>query len=304
MDELNKTQLILLVLFVSFVTSIATGITTVTLLEEAPLSVTQPINRIVRETVKVVVPDKSSSKTVTQTIVVKEEDFVVEAVEKNSPNTIKVGYVPKKGIAFDFLGVGSAGDGAVEYAGSGFVLREDGTALLPDSLFDDSRSLVAQSLSGETSFEIELLRRNAKTGLALVLIKPVPVSPAIEGKPVETPVTPFVSIVFADSLKVKIGQTAIALGADEGLRLLLGVVSRLAPGGEQASVGDVYTTIDTDARFSGGPLLNTNAEVIGINIVTAGGERFTIPAQTIQAILAEYDAEKAQGETAKEQKPL
>ena len=58
--DLNKSQLILLVILLSFITSIATGITTVTLLEKAPQSVTVPINRIVRETVEKIVPDESS----------------------------------------------------------------------------------------------------------------------------------------------------------------------------------------------------------------------------------------------------
>ena len=54
--DLNKPQLILLAILLSFVTSIATGITTVTLMEQAPTSVTVPINRIIRETVEKVVP--------------------------------------------------------------------------------------------------------------------------------------------------------------------------------------------------------------------------------------------------------
>ncbi len=54
--ELNRTQMIMLALLLSFVTSIATGITTVTLMQQAPSSVTVPITRIVRETVEKVVP--------------------------------------------------------------------------------------------------------------------------------------------------------------------------------------------------------------------------------------------------------
>lgn len=53
--ELNKAQLILLAILLSFVTSIATGITTVTLMERAPQSVTVPINRIVQKTVEKIV---------------------------------------------------------------------------------------------------------------------------------------------------------------------------------------------------------------------------------------------------------
>jgi len=58
--DLNKSQLILLAILLSFITSIATGITTVTLLEKAPQSVTVPINRIVRQTVEKIAPDESS----------------------------------------------------------------------------------------------------------------------------------------------------------------------------------------------------------------------------------------------------
>ncbi len=54
--ELNKSQLILLALLLSFVTSIATGITTVTLMDQAPKSFTVPITRIIKETVEKVVP--------------------------------------------------------------------------------------------------------------------------------------------------------------------------------------------------------------------------------------------------------
>ncbi len=54
--DLNKSQLILLAILLSFVTSIATGITTVTLMEEAPKTITIPINRVVRETVEKIVP--------------------------------------------------------------------------------------------------------------------------------------------------------------------------------------------------------------------------------------------------------
>src|SRR5258706_7203450 len=54
--DLNKTQLVLVAVLLSFVTSIATGITTVTLMQQAPPSFTAPVTRIVRETVEKIVP--------------------------------------------------------------------------------------------------------------------------------------------------------------------------------------------------------------------------------------------------------
>lgn len=61
LKDLNKSQLILLAILLSFVTSIATGITTVTLMEEAPKTITIPINRVVRETVEKIVPADSGN---------------------------------------------------------------------------------------------------------------------------------------------------------------------------------------------------------------------------------------------------
>jgi hypothetical protein len=63
LNDLNKSQLILLAILLSFVTSIATGITTVTLMQQAPASITVPINRVVKETVEKIVPAESGPST-------------------------------------------------------------------------------------------------------------------------------------------------------------------------------------------------------------------------------------------------
>jgi len=64
--ELNKTQLILLSLLITFVVSIATGIVTVSLMQKAPKSVPQTINNVIQRTIEKVttvqVPSADSSK--------------------------------------------------------------------------------------------------------------------------------------------------------------------------------------------------------------------------------------------------
>ncbi len=65
MKELNKSQLILLALLISFVTSIATGISTVTLMQQAPPSITTPIQKIIRQTVEKIVPSDTKGDALT-----------------------------------------------------------------------------------------------------------------------------------------------------------------------------------------------------------------------------------------------
>ncbi len=62
-NDLNKSQLILLAILLSFVISIATGITTVTLMQQAPPSVTVPISKVVRETVEKITPVENENNT-------------------------------------------------------------------------------------------------------------------------------------------------------------------------------------------------------------------------------------------------
>src|SRR3989344_6281491 len=93
LEHLNRAQIILLTLLVSFVTSIATGIVTVTLLDQAPKGVTQTINRIVERTVERVVPEVSTSQVATvkeTTIVVKEEDLITDSIAKNQGTLVRI----------------------------------------------------------------------------------------------------------------------------------------------------------------------------------------------------------------------
>ena len=90
-DELNKHQLVLLTLLVSFVTSIATGIITYTLLQEAPVEVTQTINRVVERTIEKVTPSEGEPGTVVKEIqVVNEEDLVLESIDKIGKSVVRI----------------------------------------------------------------------------------------------------------------------------------------------------------------------------------------------------------------------
>lgn len=86
LKDLNKSQLILLALLLSFVTSIATGITTVTLMEKAPQSVAVPINRVVRETIEKIVP----AEVVDTNALTADQQKLLEDLKAIKPLTVSV----------------------------------------------------------------------------------------------------------------------------------------------------------------------------------------------------------------------
>lgn len=85
-DDLSKSQLLLLTLLVNFVMSIATGIVTVSLLDVAPATITQTVNRIVEHTVETVVPATQTAGAGNATP--SEEDLLISAISGNVARTV------------------------------------------------------------------------------------------------------------------------------------------------------------------------------------------------------------------------
>src|SRR3989338_6887788 len=109
-EQLSKSQIVLLTLLVSFVTSIATGIVTVSLMEQAPPIVAQTVNRIVEHTVETVVPAASGQAAATvvtqeKTVIVRESEQISKAVEKISPSMVRIYASGAEDAAFLGLGI-------------------------------------------------------------------------------------------------------------------------------------------------------------------------------------------------------
>jgi len=296
MDDLNKTQLILLALLVSFVTSIATGIVTVTLMDQAPPVVTQTINRVIERTIEVVAPPKDQSVEVIRTVVVKEEEFIAKAAEKNSPNVVEIGRLKKR---FRIGGIGkpTTEEFDLELLGVGFALNSS-FVVSHNKTFNDTEELVIKTTDNHI-YRIEIAIQDAEDDLTLFTI----------GERVESvggievnidDQYEFSDVAFAQMDKVQIGQTAIALGSRDGVVLSLGFISQIKTKGRGTTdegeeipteVSSIEASISIDERYAGGPLINMSGEMLGVNIITANNEQSTVPISVVEAILKLYEVE-------------
>jgi len=187
--DLNKSQLILLAILLSFITSIATGIVTVTLMQQAPSSVTVPINRIVRQTVEKIVP-VPGKKTI-QTIIIKEEALVVDAIAKN------------KSAIFSVIKETQDSDGkTIEVkAGRGFVISKEGIIVADSSAVSNSKGVYyIKNDSGK--FKANFVSLNKKGFTFLKIGAPLDEKNKID----------FTIPTFGDLSKMKIGQKVLVLG--------------------------------------------------------------------------------------------
>ncbi|TSC58942.1 MAG: hypothetical protein Greene041679_23 [Parcubacteria group bacterium Greene0416_79] len=305
MESLNKQQLILLALLVSFVTSIATGIVTVSLMDQAPPAVTQTINRVVEKTIERVVaaPSQPASVITTkETVVVKADDLVIKAIEKNVGQMVRIieqiGASENKEEGFVGIGLIVSSDGLiVSDFGIAFQKEDAAGALLPEEylgVFQDGERVSLAVARGD---------RDA----GLIAFKIVAEERGKEKK--EPKVFP-APAQFAKA-EPKLGQTIVVVGGAESTVVSTGIVANLlrvdsetteggaATGTPQRSatttpaapsLAGIKTDIAGAELVRGAVLLNLSGEVIGMS---AGGGRANavfVPVQAIERFIATVDA--------------
>ena len=159
--------------------------------------------------------------------------------------------------------------------GSGFVVSEDGYIVTnnhvvsnADEIFSDGREYRTKLIGTSPEVDIAVLKIEANEKF----------------KPLE----------FSDSDKIEIGQWSIAFGNPMGLNdyMTVGVIS--ASGRSSLGIEEIENFIQTDAAInqgnSGGPLIDINGKVIGVNtaiLSTSGGSvglGFAIPSNLASVV--------------------
>ena len=260
MEDLNKQQIVLLTLLVSFVTSIATGITTVSLLDQAPkTSVPQTINRIVERTVeKVVEPDLSDQEekivfveTTPEkevvTVIVNEEDAQIESVQKNLQSLVRV-YVEGRSKSL------------AAFAGLAVITDSSGTILMDRARINPREDYIAVYPNGQ--FELDIVEGGGP-GISFI-----PKIPADQGN------VSFKAAEFANSNELQLAQSVILLSGQPDNNVLPGVITALNTTGEGEAENVVSVKASTPVAdvLSGSIIVTLSGKVAGMSFVTGSNE--------------------------------
>jgi len=242
MNNLNNGQIVLLAILVSFVTSIATGIFTVTLLEQAPAPVTTTISKVVQTTVEKITPTK---ETVVERVVIGAGgELVRDAITKG-----------EKGI-FEIVTLDKIEEETSELTkkvrGIGIFLSTDG--LLISRVPGNTASLYVpiQEKEGETLIPLDLIARDEFLGVSL--FRPN-TGNATTTAGNEEAVFPAVS--FAET-SGNVGQTAIVLN---GSSVAVSFLSGLITDGKYASY-ELF--LSAKNNLDGAIVMNVENNIIGI----------------------------------------
>ena len=226
----------------------------------------------------------------------KYSDTAVYAANKILPSIVGISItynVTSSSPLYGFFGQGKGGSTTSEAtaSGSGIIISEDGYIVTNNHVVDSSSAStyydiseatsVKVSLYGEdTQYDAKIIGKDSQTDLAVLKIEKTGLTPA----------------EFADSDTVKVGEFAMAVGnpLDLGTSITCGVVSALNRKVQDSEGTTTYTCIQTDAAInsgnSGGALVNSQGQVIGINtlkVASTGveGIGFAIPINSTTDII-------------------
>lgn len=226
-----------------------------------------------------------------RTTILKEENAVIDVVDRVSPSVVAIGVARQVINPFDPFSLPRSENSTI---GTGFIVSDEQSSSTSKGIIVTNKHVVSTVgaqysviTKDGTKYDISRIYRDPLMDLALVQIN-APNLKALE---------------LGDSSKLKVGQTAIAIGNALGRftnTVTTGVISGL---GRKVVASDPFSgsaesldnLIQTDAAInpgnSGGPLLNSAGQVIGVNVATTEGAQnigFTIPINSVKNIVNEF----------------
>lgn len=299
LEELTKHQILLLTLLVSFVTSIATGIVTVTLMDQAPEGVTRTINNVIEKTIEITAPEERQVASVVEreTVIVQETELT-GVIEKGTRSLVRI-YAETDLTNGEQL----AGEKAI-FKGLGVVVHKSGIIMTDKDVVREGKihSAVISLDGGKThaAYPLEPLPDRSTENFAAL---------AIRGeKDEKLPMFPAIS--FASSEDMKLGARVVALSGESRDIVTSGIVTELVErkpalvsassksGETEASTIDVLPTsydiranVDGGVLVGGSPLFNIDGEIMGLFVKDGSGYTFKTAGREVQYTSSATDIE-------------
>jgi hypothetical protein len=253
LEQLTKHQIILLTLLVSFVTSIATGIVTVSLMDQAPPGVTKIVNQIVEHTVETVAPSTQSASAAAstqKTVVVKDDDLTAQSIANVQKAVIRI-----------------TKTGGKDLVARGVIIDGKGTAL-------SDASALSATATGTDTYEA-ILASGERVPVSRVSISTSsPIATLTLALGTTTGSAP---AAVGNVSSLKLGQSVIRIGGTGADTVGSGVVASL-PKQDDGSMTQVEATVSS--ATPGSILITLFGEVIGLTTGDSsltGADFYSIP---------------------------
>ncbi|MBI4114357.1 MAG: trypsin-like peptidase domain-containing protein, partial [Candidatus Niyogibacteria bacterium] len=291
------------------VTSVVTGIVTITLVDQAPSPLRETIHKVV-EQVKVNPNEEDEGKAVTteQFIVLTQEDLVIKIVRESNPAVVSViatkdvpileqVYIDPFGndpffdqfVPPEFRKIPQLQQKGTERrdisSGSGFFVSRDGMLVTNRHVVEDTGAEYVIVTNNGSRIPADVLARDPVQDLAVL----------------KADVSNMAFLSLGDSDSLQIGQSVVAIGNALGEfqnTVSVGVISGLGRNitaiGSSSGPETLSEVIQTDAAInpgnSGGPLLDLSGRVIGINSAVAKNAEnigFALPVNFVKKDIAD-----------------
>lgn len=222
--------------------------------------------------------------------IVKEESVAVDVVKRVGPSVVTVVESSQRSFGFGSFDVPDTEERNI---GSGFIISENGLIVTNKHVVSDKEATYQIVTSDDKKYSVQRIFRDPLNDIAILKVNFS-----------DNPGTRLKSVELGDSSKLEVGQFVIAIGTALGKfrnTVTTGVVSGLGRGITAGSefegfVERLDNVIQISAAVnpgnSGGPLVNSAGQVIGVNTAIArGGQNigFALPINTVKEAVSNFN---------------
>lgn len=210
-----------------------------------------------------------------QEIVLQESQVISEVAETVGPSVVSITAVAPGGSSF-------FSQGSSESLGSGIIVNSDGLIVTNKHVIPENYTDISiTTAEGQEYKDVELIDRDPLNDIAYLRVNGAENLTAAE---------------LGNSSEVEVGQKVIAIGNALGQYqntvtsgIISGIGRPIVAGGGDSTAESLSNLFQTDAAInrgnSGGPLVDTNGRIIGINTAVAGNAEnigFSIPIDDVK----------------------